>query len=139
KANNRYMDDLFVYDVNGNRWVCAYPGTDVQNVDLKLDANGFEVDKDGRPTPVAQLGHGYEQQTYDTDLKRFMFMPASSADWRGGLRLRKSAKPGASAEQVCPTTTARGSTMRKREIGICARQPGRQGAAWATSWFMFHQ
>ena len=26
KQNNRYMDDLFVYDVPGHRWVCAYPG-----------------------------------------------------------------------------------------------------------------
>src|SRR5689334_20330363 len=40
KQNNRYMDDLFVYDVPGHRWVCAYPGTDVVNVNLKLDKNG---------------------------------------------------------------------------------------------------
>src|SRR5262249_38632190 len=25
KQNNRYMDDLFVYDVMAHRWVCAYP------------------------------------------------------------------------------------------------------------------
>jgi hypothetical protein len=51
-------------------------------VDLQLDANGFEVDRDGRPTPVAQLGHGYEMQTYDPDLKRFLFMPGASGDWQ---------------------------------------------------------
>ena len=77
KQNNRYMDDLFVYDVPGHRWVCAYPGTDVMNVQLRLDKNGFEVDKDGRPVPVSQLVHGYEMVSYDTDLKRFMFMPGS--------------------------------------------------------------
>jgi hypothetical protein len=83
KQNNRYMDDLFVYDIMAHRWVCAYPGTDVKNVDLKLDKNGFEVDENGRPVPVAQLTHGYEQLTYDTDLKRFLFMPGSSQDWQG--------------------------------------------------------
>src|SRR5262249_52203630 len=34
RQNNRYMDDLFVYDVHAHRWVCAYPGTDVVNVRL---------------------------------------------------------------------------------------------------------
>jgi hypothetical protein len=47
RQNNRYMDDLFVYDIMAHRWVCAYPGTDVMNVDLKLDKNGFEVDENG--------------------------------------------------------------------------------------------
>jgi hypothetical protein len=82
KQNDRYMDDLFVYDIMAHRWVCAYPGTDVKNVDLKLDKNGFEVDENGRPVPVAQLSHCYEQLTYDSDLKRFMFMPGSSQDWQ---------------------------------------------------------
>jgi hypothetical protein len=54
QQNNRYMDDLFVYDIPAHRWVCAYPGTDVMNYDLTLDRNGFEVDKDGRPVPVGQ-------------------------------------------------------------------------------------
>ena len=89
KQNNRYMDDLFVYDVPGHRWVCAYPGTDVMNVDLKQDKNGFEVDKDGRPVPVAQLGHGYELVSYDPDLKRFMFIPGASGDWQAGAPFGK--------------------------------------------------
>ena len=89
KQNNRYMDDLFVYDVPGHRWVCAYPGTDVMNVDLKQDKNGFEVDKNGRPVPVAQLGHGYELVSYDSDLKRFMFIPGASADWQAGAPFGK--------------------------------------------------
>jgi hypothetical protein len=89
KENNRYMDDLFVYDIPGHRWVCAYPGTEVKNVDLKLDANGFEVDKDGRPVPVSQLGHGYEMLTYDSDRKRFLFMPGASGDWQSAAPFGK--------------------------------------------------
>jgi hypothetical protein len=89
RQNNRYMDDLFVYDVPGHRWVCAYPGTEVTTVDLKLDENGFEVGKDGRPVPVAQLGHGYEMVSYDTDLHRFMFMPGAAGDWMAGAPFGK--------------------------------------------------
>jgi hypothetical protein len=96
RQNHRYMDDLFVYDVMAHRWICAYPGTEVTTVRLKLDANGFEVDDNGRPVPVAQLTHGYEQLTYDTDLKRLMFMPGSSQDWQaspfGKRRLAWGAK-----------------------------------------------
>jgi hypothetical protein len=89
RQNNRYMDDLFVYDVHGHRWICAYPGTDVMNVQLKLDENGFEVDKDGRPVPVSQLVHGYEMVSYDPDLRRFMFMPGCSGDWQAGAPFGK--------------------------------------------------
>src|SRR5881227_1733602 len=89
RQNNRYMDDLFVYDVQAHRWICAYPGTDVMNVQLKLDKNGFEVDEDGRPVPVSQLVHGYEMVSYDTDLKRFQFMPGCSGDWQAGAPFGK--------------------------------------------------
>jgi hypothetical protein len=82
KKNNRYMDDLFVYDVMAHRWICAHPGTEVTTVNLKLDQNRFEVDEDERPVPVAQLSHGYEQLTYDTDRHRFLFWPGSSQDWQ---------------------------------------------------------
>jgi hypothetical protein len=89
KQNQRYMDDVFVYDILGHRWMCAYPGTDVMNVDLKLDANGFEVGTNGRPVPVGQLGHGYEMLTYDSDRKRFMFMPGASGDWQSAAPFGK--------------------------------------------------
>lgn len=79
KQNNHAMDDLFVYDINANRWVCLYPGTDINNISLKMDENGFEADQDGQPIPVVQIGHGYEQLTYDTDTRKFMFM--SCSDW----------------------------------------------------------
>ena len=54
KQNNRYMDDLWAYDVNGHRWICLYPGADVKNIALKMNADGFEVDQDGQPIPLAR-------------------------------------------------------------------------------------
>jgi hypothetical protein len=89
RRNDRYMDDLFVYDVPGHRWLCAYPGTDVKKVNLKLDPNRFEVDGDGRPVPVAQLTHGYEMATYDTDRRSFLFVPGASQDWQAGAPFGK--------------------------------------------------
>ena len=81
KETNRYMDDLWAYDVNAHRWMCLYPGADVKNIALKMNADGFEVDPDGQPIPVAQLAHAFAQVTYDSDRKRFQFMPCSGPDW----------------------------------------------------------
>jgi len=75
EKTGRYMDDLWAYDVNAHRWICVYPGADVKNLDLKLDENGFEVTKDGEPIPVAQMVHGYQAVAYDSDRKKFLFMP----------------------------------------------------------------
>jgi hypothetical protein len=79
KRDGRSLNDLFVYDMNANRWVCLYPGGDVKNIVLKLDANGFEVDSDGQPIPLAMLGHAYEQSVYDPDRRKFMYMPTISS------------------------------------------------------------
>src|SRR5262245_10221203 len=75
KPDGYYMDDLWFYDLNGHRWVCCYPGADTKTLDLKIDADGFEADKDGQRIPVASQVHGYEMNTYDTDSKRFLSMP----------------------------------------------------------------
>lgn len=75
EQTGRYMDDLWVYDILGHRWICAYPGVEVKTIDLVLDENGFETTQEGRLIPVAELGHAYENVTYDNDLKKFMFMP----------------------------------------------------------------
>ena len=54
RQNNRYMDDLFVYDVPGHRWVCVYPGYDTKNPpELVVNADGFEASKGGEPMPIA--------------------------------------------------------------------------------------
>ncbi len=73
----RQMDDLWVYDINANRWVCAYPGTDVADMDstYTINADGFTATKDGRTVAVSLWAHAYEGLTYDTDLKRFVGMP----------------------------------------------------------------
>ncbi len=89
KETNRYMDDLWAYDVNGHRWICLYPGADVKNIALKMNADGFEVDSDGQPLPLAQMSHAYSQVTYDTDRKRFVFMPCPGPDWMLALAERR--------------------------------------------------
>jgi len=69
KPDGHYMDDLWFYDVRGHRWICCYPGADTKSLDLTLNAEGLE------PIPVASQVHGYQMNTYDPDLKRFMSMP----------------------------------------------------------------
>jgi hypothetical protein len=92
KKTGRYMDDLWAYDASAHRWICVYPGADVNNLDLKLNADGVEVTKDGdEPLPVAQMGHAYEGTTYDTDLRRFMFMPCPADYWDKALGQRRKA------------------------------------------------
>jgi hypothetical protein len=81
KQTNRYMDDLWAYDVNGHRWICLYPGADIKRISLKMSADGFEVDQDGQPIPVAQMGHGFAMVTYDTDRNKFMFMPCPTGNF----------------------------------------------------------
>jgi hypothetical protein len=75
KPNGLDESDLWAYDVQAHRWMCLFPGADPKALTLKLDANGFEVDADGQPVPLAQLCHAYEQDVYDTDRRKFMFMP----------------------------------------------------------------
>jgi hypothetical protein len=108
------MDDLWFYDVAAHRWVCVYPGADVHHLALKLDANGFEVTKDGMPLPVAQLGHGYEMVTYDTDRKKFMFMPCDAGYWavlkkrrQGWLKDRAKGQPANSSPWLYDTKTGK--------------------------------
>jgi hypothetical protein len=83
--NGHYTDDLWAYDANGHRWICLYPGSDTKNLKLKMDANGFESDADGQPIPVAQMGHAFEQVTYDTDRKKLVFMPCAVSHHRPAL------------------------------------------------------
>jgi hypothetical protein len=75
KPDGHYMDDLWFYDARGHRWICCYPGADTKTLDLRLNADGFESTPDGEPTPVASQVHGYQMNSYDSDLKRFMSMP----------------------------------------------------------------
>jgi hypothetical protein len=73
-VTRRYYDTLWAYDIMGNRWICLYPGANVDTLTLTLDGNGFEVDASGQPIPVAQNVHGYEMLAFDTDRRKFCWM-----------------------------------------------------------------
>ena len=72
------QDDYWFYDINGHRWICVYPGTDVQNFNqmvtdslIYVDANGQPVDTGGQPIPGHLLIHAFGYISYDTDLNKF--------------------------------------------------------------------
>src|SRR5262249_44695436 len=58
KPDGHYMDDLWFYDLHAHRWICCYPGADTKNLQLKLNADGFETSANGEIIPVAQQVHG---------------------------------------------------------------------------------
>ncbi len=91
KQKRRYVDDLWAYDINAHRWICVYPGADVEHLDLRLNKDGVEVTPNVEPLPVAQMVHGYEGTCYDTDLHRFMFMPCSGGYWDAAMGERRMA------------------------------------------------
>jgi hypothetical protein len=99
KPDGRYMDDLWFYDINAHRWICCYPGADVKQLKLKLNADGFESTEDGTLVAVAQQAHGYAMNTYDTHRKRFMSMPNTHTYWKGAIPQRDTwlARPPADA------------------------------------------
>lgn len=83
-----YNDDLFLYDINAHRWICAYPGTDTADYHMIINADGFEATPDGKPKPVASMAHAYGMITYDTHKKRFISMPCPGSYWHKRLPLR---------------------------------------------------
>lgn len=88
-ATRRYVDDVWFYDLPGNRWVCVKPGSHVDTLSLALDRHDFEVDASGQPVPVAQLGHGYEFVTYDEARGRFFMQPCPNTYWVPSLGPRR--------------------------------------------------
>ena len=81
KPDGQIMDDLWFYDLNGHRWICCYPGSEVATLELKVNADGFEANPTGEPIPIALMTHAYEGLTYDPDARRMMFMPCSNTDY----------------------------------------------------------
>lgn len=67
-----YMDDLWFYDLLAHRWICLYPGTNINDPPLTINDDGFLAHADGRYQVVAPMGHAYNQITYDSDRQRFM-------------------------------------------------------------------
>ncbi|PCJ57665.1 MAG: hypothetical protein COA79_15580 [Planctomycetota bacterium] len=87
KPNGHFMDDLWAYDVNGNKWICLYPGTS-KKTKLKLDEHGFEVTLDGIANPVSFCSHAYNNLTYLPDTGRFMLTYRCSPWWTKALPQR---------------------------------------------------
>jgi len=83
-----YNDDLFFYDINANKWICVYPGMEVGKYNLTINKDGFEVNSEGHPVPVAVFVHSYCMLTYDTDRKMFAHLYSPSGYWRKHLPKR---------------------------------------------------
>jgi hypothetical protein len=81
-GKTHYNDDLFFYDIHQHRWICVYPGMAIGKYDLTVNQDGFEVDKDGHPRPVAYQVHSYGFHTYDTGRKLYMALWSPSGYWR---------------------------------------------------------
>ncbi len=115
KPDDRYMDDLWFYDINAHRWVCCYPGADTKTLELTIDRDGFEASKDGERIPVASQVHGYSMNTYDTERKRFLSMPNLHEYWSRALPQRKKwlkAAPADASPWMFETTTGKWNRLR---------------------------
>jgi hypothetical protein len=80
------FDDIFFYDVNGNRWICVFPGIntktyveDIQSGKFKVNDDGQLVDQEGQPLFTGYCGHSYMSHTYAPDLRRWV----SVGGWNG--------------------------------------------------------
>lgn len=80
KPDGHYMNDLWCYDVNANRWVCLYPGIEVKSLvqrikdkELFVNDNGFMVDKNDQPLPPLLI-HAYGYLGYDPEHKKFLML-----------------------------------------------------------------
>ncbi|MFW6157760.1 MAG: hypothetical protein ACOC8E_00210 [Planctomycetota bacterium] len=87
--NGHYMDDLWFYDINRNRWVCLYPGANRKTLERKLDEHGFEVNTDGEQAPVSYLSHTYGNVTYDPDLQKYVIIYKHCFWWTRALPQRR--------------------------------------------------
>ena len=77
ERTGRYMDDLWLYDVNAHRWVNLHPGTDTRNPPkLIVNEDGFEALADGSPVPIAISVHGYEMVTWDPHRQLMYTVPS---------------------------------------------------------------
>ena len=86
--NGHYMDDLWFYDINGNRWICLYPGANCKTLKLKLDEHGFEVTEQGEQNPVSYLSHTYGNVTYIPGLQKYVIIYKNCFWWTKALPQR---------------------------------------------------
>ena len=96
KPDGLIMDDLFAYDINQNRWIAVYPGTDtntftprVKDGDLHISNDNQLVDKTDQPIPVHTLIHAWDFLAYDTASHKFSFVAGNGLGryYLGGEKL----------------------------------------------------
>ena len=122
KPDGRYMDDLWLYDINGHRWVCCYPGADTRTLSLTIDTDGFEATAAGERVPVASQAHGYSMNTFDPDRNLFLSMPNTHEYWKKALPQReKWLKPPPADASPWLYDPAAGRWDRKRTGGPAPR------------------
>lgn len=86
RANGRYMDDLWLYDVMAHRWINVHPGTDVRNPpQLTVNSDGFVAFENGSPIPIGTMVHGYQMTTWDSHRKWHLSMPNPGTYFRKTL------------------------------------------------------
>ena len=86
RDNGRYMDGLWLYDVNRHRWVNLHPGTDTRSpLQPVVTKDGFEGLAEDRPVPMATMVHGYEMTAWDPHRQLFFAMPNHHAYYAKAL------------------------------------------------------
>jgi hypothetical protein len=82
------FDDIFFYDLNGNRWICLFPGIntktlveDIKDGKFKVNDDGQLADSDGQPLFTGYCSHSYQTHTYALDLHRWV----SVGGWNGSI------------------------------------------------------
>jgi hypothetical protein len=73
------FDDIFFFDLNGNRWICVFPGIntktlveDIKSGKFKVNQDGQLVNADGEPLFTGYCHHSYQSHTYAADLHRWI-------------------------------------------------------------------
>lgn len=82
-----YNDDLFFYDINQHRWVCVYPGMELGTYEGRVNEDGFEVDENDHPLPIAYMVHAYGAVAYNTDTLVYahMWNPSGGGYWQSSM------------------------------------------------------
>lgn len=124
KPDSHYMDDLWFYDIAAHRWICCYPGANTKTLDLHINEQGFEADRDGDLVPVASQVHGYSMNTYDTQGRRLLSMPNLHGYWKTALPQRERWLKEAPADAGPWMFDTRTGKWSRRRTGGLAPQSG---------------
>jgi hypothetical protein len=66
----RWENDVWAYDLWAHRWICLYPGVDIEKGSYKVDEKSGATTEDGRGTVMGV--HSYQQFCYDPAAKKFV-------------------------------------------------------------------